>query len=96
MKIAILSLIGLMAATDASSTVMPWWVEAGSTVILGALLAYLIIKRMPARDREHDAAMEKKDKLFAEMVREIADRQHDDSLELNKTMSELQITLAKK
>jgi len=96
MKVMILGLIGLIAAVDASTDAISPWVEAGSTVILGGILAWLVLKRMPARDREHDAALAAKDVLFADAVKNIADRQHDDSERLNKTMTDLQITLAKK
>jgi len=96
MKVMILGLIGLIAAVDVSTDMIPTLVEAGSTVILGGILAWLVLKRMPDRDREHDAALAAKDVLFADAVKDIADRQHDDSERLNKTMTDLQITLAKK
>jgi len=96
MKFLSLGLIGLIAAADVSSDMIGPWLEAGSTVILGGILAWIIIKRMPARDREHDAALATKDTLFAAAVKDIADRQHDDSVVLNKTITDLQVTLAKK
>jgi len=95
-KFAIITLIGLIAAVDmVSPDIVSSLVEAGSTVVLGGILAWLVLRRMPARDREHDAAMEKKDELFSAAVKEVADRQHDDSIELNKTMTNLQVALAK-
>ncbi len=96
MNLSILSTIGLIAAVDVIPTnSINSWVEAGSTVVLCALLAWLLTKRMPARDKEHDIAMTAKDKLFADAVKEIADRQHDDSVMLNKTMTDVQVTIAK-
>ena len=95
-KFAVVALVGLIAAADMSSDMIGPLVEAGSTVILGGILAWLIIKRMPARDREHDAAMVAKDVLFAAAVKDIADRQHEDSVVLNKTITNLQVTIAEK
>ncbi|KKK55522.1 hypothetical protein LCGC14_3073700, partial [marine sediment metagenome] len=50
MKFAIFSTTGLIAAVDVIPTnSINSWVEAGSTVVLCALLAWLITKRIPAR-----------------------------------------------
>lgn len=95
MKAMILGIIGLIAAVDVSTDMISPLVEAGSTVILGGILAWLVIKRMPARDREHDAIIATKDILFTNMIRVIADRQHDDSEKFSKILTDLQITLTK-
>lgn len=86
MKFTIAVLVGLIAATEAiPSGLISDAAKMGPTAVLGIVLLIIVLKVLPTKDR-----------LFADVAKEISERQHADSKELNKTMSELRITLAKK
>jgi len=77
MKIVLfVSWIAILVADAVPPELLSPVTRMGPTAVLGAVLLWIVTKTLPA-----------KDKLFAEAVKELADRQHDDSATLNATLN---------
>ncbi len=84
MRFALISTItGLIAADAIPSNMIDPVAKLGSTVVLAAILIWIITRTLPAKDKE-----------FTTTVREIAKQQHDDSVQLNSTLTEMRSTCA--
>ncbi len=84
MKTLLIVVLPMIAAVQAvPDSVLTAAGSLAPTAALTAIAFWLITRTLPD-----------KDKRFAEAVREIADRQHDDSQKLNETMTQMRATCA--
>ena len=68
--------------------------KLASTAAIAVILFWLVTKTMPAQAKAVAEDNKNKDRTFAAAVKEIAERQHADSVKLNDTLNTLMANCA--
>jgi len=83
-KTCIFALTGLIAMAEAiPSDILSPIAKLGPTAVMGVILLWLVTKTMPVKDA-----------LFSQTVKDVANQQHDDSVILNATLTEIRSACA--